>query len=179
MLVSELFKRLSYGPLSNLAIGNEGDGTILEAKKPQIIDHANDGLIRLHARFVLNEKEVVIEQREDRTLYTISTKNAVSYLDTDPANPAYVIDTELEPFLDDIIKISAVYDGEGCQLPLNRDHDCRSVFTPQVNVLQVPTPVQGKPLHVIYQAKPVPLTVPAVETDAFELPTVLESALVH
>lgn len=179
MLVSELFKRLSYGPLSNLAIGGEGDGTILEAKKPQIISHANDGLIRLHARFVLSEKEVVIEQRELHTIYTISSKNAVSNLDTDPTNPAYVIDSEAEPFLDDIIKISAVYDGEGYQLPLNRDNDCRSVFTPQVNILQVPVPVEGKPLHVIYQAKPVPLAIPAVDAAVIDLPTVLEGALIH
>jgi hypothetical protein len=181
MLVSELFKRLSYGPFSNLAIGNEGDGTILEARKPQVISNANDAMVRLYSRFVLSEKEVVVEQRELNTLYTISSKNAVSTLDTNPApgNPAYIIDSEAEPFLDDIIKISSVYTDEGVQLPLNRDHDPKSVFTPQVNVLQVPVPIQGKPLYVIYQAKPIPLTIPAVDAEVLEVPTVLEGALLH
>lgn len=175
MLVSELFKRLSYGPFSNLAIGGEGNGTITVAKQPQVLDFTNEALIRLHSRFVLSEKEVIIQQDEAITKYEIDNLYSVS----GGGVPAFVIDTIADPFLDDIIKIMAVYDSEGRQLPLNRDNDCHSLFTPQVNILQVPKPVQGKPLHVLYQAKPIPLVLDPTDLNAeINLPTVLEGALI-
>lgn len=175
MLVSELFKRLSYGPFSNLAIGGEGNGTITVAKQPQVIDFTNEALLRLHSRFVLSEKEVIIQQSELITKYEIDSIYSVSQA----GNPAFVIDSLAHPFLDDILKISAVYDGEGCQYPLNRDNDPTSLFTPQINLLQVPVPVEGKPLHVLYQARPIPLALDPINMAAeIELPAVLDGALI-
>lgn len=174
MTLQELFKRLSFGPFSNIALGGEGDGTILLAKQPAVISAINDAMIRLHARFVLIEREVILQQSEIITNYEISSANAVSTA----ADPAYVIDTVGDPFLNDIIKIMSVYDGQGCQLPLNRENDCHSLFTPQVNVLQVPKPIEGQPLHVLYQAKPVPLALDPISLNAeIVIPTVLEEAL--
>lgn len=177
MKLGDVFKRLSYGPLSNLAISNEGDGTIIAGKKPAIIQHLNDALLRLHSRFVLSEKEVIIEQREVTTNYLINVKNAVSNLDSDPANPAYVIDTEADPYKNDLIKVMGVYDSTTTQLPLNNDTNQRSVFTPQPNVLQVPEPIEGEPLYVIYQATHVPIAANAVDTVEINIPLVLEDAL--
>jgi hypothetical protein len=180
MTLEELFKRLSFGPFSNIAIGNSGAGTILEAKKPAIVDYLNDGLLRLYSRFILKENEVVIEERAGTTLYVMSSANAVSNQDTDPTSPGYILDTEAEPFQNDLLKILAVYDSDGNELVLNREGDELSLFTPQPNILQIPAPTEGKTTFIIYQARqnPLPLTAPVDLNLTFEIPAVLEQALI-
>lgn len=181
MKLEELFKRLSFGPFSNISIGNSGAGTILDAKQPTIVDALNNALVRLHSRFVLAEGEVIVEQREETTLYTISSANAISNLDTDPTNPAYIIDSEAKPYKDDLLRILSVWNDQGEPLALNEENNEDSLFTPQPNVLQVPIPVNGSPIHVIYQSKQksLPLTTPVDLNLTFEVPLVLEEALIN
>jgi hypothetical protein len=174
LTVQELFARLSFGALSNLAISGEGDGTIIEAKQPSIIEFANEGLLRLHTQFVLIEKEVILEQQEDVTKYKIHSDNGVA----NGGLYQYVQDTEEEPFLNDLLRIEAVYNQEGCAYPLNDPNNDDSLYTPQIDVLQVPTPIEGVPLYITYQAKHIPLTLDPVDTaEEIHIPSVLEEAL--
>ena len=57
-----------------------------------------------------------------------------------------------------------------------RLRDCLSLFTPQPNVLQVPNPVQGQILNVVYQARHPELKYDDLEA-CIEVPFVLEGAL--
>lgn len=156
MNLGDLFKRLSYGPFSNIALGGDGNGTILVGKQPAVVQHINDALIQLHSRFILVEKELVITQVEGQTLYPL----------TDEAT--------------DVLKVMSVSNINGVELPLNEDGEPDSVFTPDLQTLQVPTPINDAPLFVIYQAKPAPLSIDPINTGAtIAVPDVLLPALTH
>jgi hypothetical protein len=177
MTLEDLLQRLSYGPLSNLAISNQGDGTIVTGKIPGVVSFANEALLRLHSKFVLVEKELVLEQDEAITRYLLTSQNSASYKATHPTAPGYIQDTVQQPYTDDLIRVVDVFDVEGCRVPLNDEKQPKGVFTPSFNVLQVPYPVQGQPLYVLYQAKHATL-LPDQLSDPINIPDVLEEALI-
>lgn len=150
MRISELFRRLSYGELSNLSLSNNGSGEIKEEKHPQLIQHTNEALLRLYSRYILLEKEVIIEQVENLRNYPLRLQYAVSSGSNEEHH--FIKDNWTYPFHGDVIRILAVYDSCG-QLPLNDEGKCDSLFLPQPDMLQVPVPVTGQPLHIIYQAR--------------------------
>ncbi len=152
MKLSELFRRLSYGELSNLVISGEGSGTINENKHPQIIQYANEGLLRLHSRFVLRENNLIINLFDHITNYVLKVENAQSTMDSSVEYP-FIVDLVGEPFQGDVIKITAVADSLGGCHTLNDTADCRSLFTPRPDTLQVPHPVTDVALGVSYQAR--------------------------
>lgn len=148
MKISSLFRELSFGELSNLSISSSGSGEILQAKWPQLIHYTNDGLMALHTRFVLSEKELVIELDEGITEYVLSSKHSET-IGTD--DDLYIKDTVEAPFKDDAILILGVWDTTG-KRSLNDSDDPTSLFTPKPLTLQVPEPIAGRPMSVIYQA---------------------------
>jgi hypothetical protein len=178
MDISDLFADLSYGELSSLALSEEGTGLITDAGKERIIRFANDGLIKLYSRFVLSEKDVLIQMIDGQQTYWLLQKYAQSQAASNPNTTSYIMDMGGldDLFLEDVIKILNVFDSYGRELPLNDEGDPLSVFTPQGNMLQVPTPIGGKLLSIAYQAKHVPLTL-ADLTQVIVLPDVLVPAL--
>jgi hypothetical protein len=52
-----------------------------------------------------------------------------------------------------VIKILSVMDSSGNLKPLNDQADPASLFTPQPDTLQVPNPVDGLALGIVYQAR--------------------------
>jgi hypothetical protein len=176
MNIQELFADLSFGELSTLFLAQEGNGLITDAGKERIIRFANDGLLKLYTRFVLKQSDVVIELVDSITNYHLLKKFAQSQAGISNQAHLYIQDLFEEPFQEDVIRISAVFSAEQGELPLNNEHDRCSVFTPQVNVLQVPNPVTGKALSIAYQAKHPVLTLEDL-TQEIELPEVLTPAL--
>ena len=178
MIVENLFQELALGELSNLSLAD--NGTIIPQKRPQIIVYANEGLLALHSRFVLKEKDVLVEMREGITNYHLLKRFALSQYDDD--NPPdrwdipYIMDTPAEPFEEDVIKILSVYNSYGMRLPLDDQENKLSVFNPQGNVLQVPFPIPGQSLSVEYQAEHPKLD-HCECGDEIVLPNVLKSAL--
>lgn len=186
MKLTELFRRLSYGELSNLALSGEGSGTIISARQPQIIQYTNEALLRLFTRFNLRENDLIIEQFEHITRYPLHAKFAQSVAAGagSSAEPyPYIVDLLSEsPFTGDVIKILEVFDDNLRTLPLNDAGNVASLFTPQPDVLQVPHPRDGVPISVRYQARhPVLLTeMPEGEElldQEIDLPFHLEGAL--
>ncbi|ANJ65217.1 putative 30 kDa protein [Erwinia phage vB_EamP_Frozen] len=177
MKISELYKTLSYGELSNLSIGMDGVGSILEDAKPRILHYANEGLTRLYGRFILKEKDVMIELVDHITNYHLLRMYAESYFDPEVVGYPYIKDLFNEPFTEDVIKILSVYNGVGQKLPLNDNERSDSLFTPTGKILQVPNPRTGVSLSVLYQAKH-PELLPNDEDQDIHLPQVLEGALV-
>lgn len=174
MIVSDLLARLSYGPLSNLSIGQDGAGTIDPSKVPVVIQYANDCIQKLFTKFVLIEKQLIIQQSETQTTYKINVANTVS----SGAVGAYILDTMDNPYTDDLIKILGVFDQYGHEIHMNDEGSHYSVFTPRVDTLQVPEPKDGEPLFLIYQAKHPKLD-PSVTTTTIDIPSILEQALVN
>ena len=152
MKVEELFSRLSFGELSNLSIGNEGAGTIRNEDQSKIISHINEGLLRIYSKFILSEKEVIIELMDHITNYHLIPK----YAECTGANVPfrYIKDMPGEPFIDDVIKVLSVFDSRnGYQYPLNDVGNTYSLFTPSPQMLQVPNPKCGVMLAITYQAR--------------------------
>lgn len=176
MNVADLFTRLSYGELSNLAMAVNGAGTIQEQDQPKIITYANEGLIRLYSKFSLLERDVLIEMLSHITNYHLSSRFAETKYNPDVEPFPYIKDLPQEPFSDDVIKVLSVYDTLGRELPLNDPEQNESVFTPQANVIQVPRPLEGVALSVHYQAKHPTLSEQQQE-DEILLPEVLHGAL--
>lgn len=176
MNVSDLYEELSYGELSSLAMAVDGTGTIQEEKRPQIIRFANDALVLLYTRFILKEKDLLIEQVEHITNYHLLPEFSECTADPeDGTNYPYIKDVPNEKFLGDVCKILTVHNEHGREMSLNDSEVTDSFFTPQANVLQVPRPRAGKPLSIVYQAfhPKLPSDDPEVE---IELPLALHNA---
>ncbi len=178
--LSTLFEDLSYGQLSNLALSNEGSGTILEESRPKLILYLNDALTNLYSRFTLRTKEVLIKQYKHITNYRLSMKYAMSQHEPEAEGYPYIMDLMGEPFVEDVIKILAVRNSTGYKYPLNDVERPDSVFTPQYNLIQVPYPIEGMAMSVIYQAKHREMKLEELtedEPEGFEIPDVLYGAL--
>jgi hypothetical protein len=181
MELSELYRRLSYGELQNIHMGMEGAGTIVTAAKPRIIAYANEALLRLHSRFLLRESVLVLEQVDHLAYYYLikrfaRSQETVPNNDDDGAMHHYILDSEEEPFQDDVIKVLSITNSESCPIPLNDTEDHKSLFTPQPNLLQIPEPKGGDLLAVQYQARH-PLLGYGEGCQLIDLPFVLEGAL--
>lgn len=152
MNLEELYCSLSVGVLKNLAMANDGDGTISEKHKKSVLLAANQGLTRLYSRFLLSEKFLQIEQQEGRVYYHLLKPFSVSGHDPNVIDQPYIMDTLTEPFVGDVIRVLSVSDRTGCKLPLNDAGKCNSVYTPKAETIQYGCPEQGQPLIVVYQA---------------------------
>lgn len=179
MKVSKLFHDLSVGPLSNISLALEGSGEIAEEKQAKIIKYANDALLRLHTRFILKEKDMLIELVDHITFYHLLPRFAQSNAQETGEEFPYIKDLPKEPFKGDVIKILNVYDSFGKLIPLNDLDRPGSYFTPQGDMLQVPRPITGLGISIAYQAKPEPLDKenPYLLDVEIVIPTVLEEAL--
>lgn len=175
MKLNELFERLSYGELSNLSLSIDGGGTIEERHHAKVTHFINEGLLKLYSKFVLSQKQLLIEMVQGITNYHLDPKYAETQWDSGEVPYPYIKDLGREKFIGDVIRVNEVY-GENGKLPLNDLFQSHSVFTPTYKVLQVPHVVDYGTLNVIYQAKHPILTPDNLEAD-IELPDVLESAL--
>lgn len=174
MKLSELLRKLSQGELQNLALSGSGSAEIQNKHRPKIVDYINDGLTELYGEFVLREKDVLIQMDPHVTNYHLLRRFSRSNGD-DCECQKYILDHELEPFEEDVIRILSIFDSFGTELPLNDEELRWSCFTPQANVLQIPRPVPNQAISIHYQARH---PVVADEDDSvITVPLVLEEAL--
>lgn len=177
MTLENLYQMLSYGQLSNLAISGDGSGTIIESGQPKIVVAANEALKRLFGKFILLEKDVLIEQVAHITNYHLDKRFAESSYDPEQVKFPYIKDLYNDPFENDVVKITAVFESyHNKQLPLNDDENQWSLFTPKYNILQVPMPQDKVSLSVMYQALHPILDVERPEQEIM-IPDMLEGAL--
>lgn len=173
MKLQDLYRNLSYGVLSNLTLANEGNGTIRERDLGKVTLALNESLLRIYSRFNLREKTILIMMQEGVVTYHLTKKYALT---AGEVPEPYIFDLDEDPFDEDVIKILAVYNSLGYQLPLNDNEGPWSLFTPQATVLQVPNPIEIMALSVMYQAKHPILYADKPDTPIM-LPSVLEGAL--
>ena len=173
MKLLDLFERLSFAELSNLAIGMEGAGTIRDEDQRKVLIHTNDGLLQLYSRFILKTKYLLIEEQEHITQYHLiekftESKNCVDF--------PYIKDLVGDRFTGDLIRILEVYNNCGEQFVLNDTENCHSLFTPSPQTLQIPNPRTGRPKHILYQARHNIIS-EILENTWVGVPFVLEGAL--
>jgi hypothetical protein len=175
MLLQELFDRLALGELSQHKFGKTG--VILEKDYPTIINQINTTLTKVHTHFPLKIKEVILQQYDTLTEYRLSSQYANSN-DSSLEDIKYIVDSNTNPFIDDVLKIQEAYDGEGCLQVLNDDTNTYSWFTPEFDLLQIPTPVSPNISVLTYRAKHPVIAIDAdPSTTMITIPPCLEEAV--
>ncbi|UYF10868.1 hypothetical protein 12VC501_gene0070 [Vibrio phage 12VC501] len=127
-------------------------GTLDVNNKRKLIACINIGLTELYTRFPLLTRELTLIQIEGKTIYPLRVENTLSNGEL-PSYDKYIDYAINYPFTGDLIRVLQVYDEEGNEVRLNDSTACRVVATPAMDVLEVPQPVDGDALFVIYQAK--------------------------
>lgn len=155
MTLADIFRDLTYGELSQLAIGNLVPDDEESAPAPKdyakIMSHINLALKELYKRFFLSSKELRIQQYNHIETYVLDSK----YAETNTLSPEpykYIVDSQYDPFLDDVLKIEQVFDEDGRGLFLNDRTEPWSLYTPTYRSIQVPYPMSSNTLLVHYRA---------------------------
>ena len=152
MKLSEVFKQLSYGELSQLNIGGSGSGEINDADYDRLVAAINLGLTALHTRFPLCKKQLELQLVSGQGLYYLNRAYAVSNEES-TEDPKYILDSNDNPFMDDLLKVVDVTTAEGVRLELNRRGSEWSLHTPTLVSLQVPegmhTPTSSTPTEYV------------------------------
>jgi hypothetical protein len=157
MTVADVIEYAKYGELAQLGVviglKSTDSAEVVEAEK-QILSYINLGLVELYKRFDLSTKEVVIPLLDNVTIYTITD--------------AYYNN------------VYAVYGEDGKELALNNQDDPLSVLTPSYNTVQVPNPITGTSIYVIYSASPTALVwATPLSSITVPLPSSMLEALLH
>ena len=177
MTLQEVLDKLARGKISNLAICEKGK--IKSAEIPKVVDAINEALQRLHTVLPIRQKSVIVELYEGRTEYPLtsdhSLRKATGTSIYDPYD-YYIMDTEENPFLDDILTIEEVWDDLDRKRPLNDPVSPLAVFTPEHHCISVNYSPDVRVLNVIYRAKHISLT-PDTVTDKVDIPSNLYGAL--
>lgn len=165
MLLSEIFEHLHDAELSQLNLGIEG---IEEQHYPKIIRYINLGLIELYKKFDLRTRELILQMHDNITEYWLTYDFAES--NVGGAEPVkYIMDgSDPSPFADDVLQVSTIWRENGDQLPLNDANRDESVFTPEDKMVQIPTPIDGDVLSIIYRTYPT-----KIDQSTTDLPTII------
>lgn len=175
ILTSELIRRLALGELSNLKMASPGDGTILAGDLPKVILQINNALTELFTKYMLSQKELVINSDETITQYYLRYEFAQSNVDSlQPIK--YIDDSGIQNWDGRIVKILNVYDAFGRELFLNKAQEPLSVFTPRYDCLQITANHQTEDFYVIFQALHPAVTLDP-DTVIEDLPPALEKPL--
>ena len=177
MLLDKLFGMLAYGELSNLSMATEVVGSIVEAKKPQLVHFCNEGLMRLYTKFIIKEKDCIIELVDGMTIYHLKPEFSATGFDPLLANYPYIRDTFADKFTGDVIKVLSVQNSWGESRPVNDPNNFWSVNTPTPRMIQVNTPRLGEVLSVSYQADHREVGIGTNDHKDIDLPETLYGAL--
>lgn len=150
MLLSDIFEALQYGELKQLPVSGKGAG-IPESSYDELLSHVNNALTAVFKRFPLKLKTVTVQELDNVTTYALSSRYAVS--NPVPNEYKYIIDTELNPFIDDVLKVEGIKDELGVVIPLNTPSVTGSIVVTDYNTIQVPFPDSTKAISVTYRAK--------------------------
>jgi hypothetical protein len=147
MKLKEVFDQLTYGELSQLAIGGSEMGAINAANYDRILAHINLGLTALYKRFQLKEGQLIVELQANRLLYPLNSKFAVSSR-TSREPVRYIKDSTAAPFKDDLLKIKRAYGTSGFEFKLNDLSDPFSLMTPTSTSLSIPQDIVVPPIEL-------------------------------
>lgn len=177
--LEDIFEALAFGECAQLSVAKAGKINV--ADQPQVISAINLALAALYSRFPLLEKELVIQQYSHITDYFLDSQYAQSNA-TPIVGPKYIIDSKFNPFLDDVLRITAAYDELGKEVQLNDVTDAAEWLTTSYNSVQIPFPNENTIAVFIYRAKhpQIPLTVANATTVEVMLhPSLIEALLAY
>lgn len=147
MTLLEIFEHLQHSELRHLSLG------LIDNKERQqeVVSMINLGLTDLHKRFWLSSKELVVKLYPHISTYVLDKRYAIQNINS-TYSPKYIIDSPHDVFNNDLLKIELVFNECGECVPINDRTDCKSVYTPQWNSVQVPLPYDDAVILVQYRA---------------------------
>ena len=175
MNINDFIEQICLGELSNLYLGEQGQVELSPMRRRKIIAYVNQGLKALCSRFQLVKKEVIIRGMDHVALYPIRKEHSMTH---GTSKVKFIDDRYCDPFNGDLIKILDVRNEIGLSFPLNDINRNDSLFTPSWDTLQITHPVLGQGYFVIYQALAPVLSLEDGGCQDFNLPPMLEEALV-
>jgi hypothetical protein len=161
MKLSTIFDALTYGELKQLSIGGVEDEGIFPQYSKEVLIHINLALVNLYNKFPLEEKEINLKIQADKVKYLLTSE----FTTTNNVD-GYIEDTYAEPFTEDILRVNAVCNSEGVELPINDPHSFSSIFLPAYNVIKFPYAIVDEVYTLVYRVKPATVVIPDGSTPA-------------
>lgn len=152
MKLQEIFDTLTDSELSLLSMGGQEQGVINKENYPTMVRHVNLALTTLFRRFNLREGRLTLKLDPEIDTYSLTSRNAVTKWGK--LNPRYILDSESNPFKDDLQKVEIVLTDKDEELVLNDRSNPLSVLTLSTTELYVPKEIREKyeTLGIVYRA---------------------------
>lgn len=146
--LSDLFTDLASSELANTTLVS--NNTISSTYYTKLISHLNAALRDLYTRFNLSERFIYVHQQTGVTRYFLRSE----YMGTarEMGEECYILFEEDNLFSDNIIKIHSVYDEDKELLDINNKTSEYSVFTPELDVLEMEPSDPIQVVRVEYKA---------------------------
>ena len=145
MKLRHIIDSVKYGELTNISWDSPN-------RVPAIICFINQGLTDLYTRFPLLEKQVIIQQYPQISIYKLTRDFARTNHKSEQLHK-YILDTPFEHFTEDILQVTGVYTEEGLPIPLNDTTNPKSFFLPSYNTIQIPNANENEATFITYKAK--------------------------
>lgn len=150
MLIKDVIDDLRFGELSGANLGeNEIEG-VSPFNYEKLVNYINSALTELHSRLPLQIREVLLEQKSGITLYKMHSDFAKS--NATSTQPVKYLNDLADHFDDRLLKIDEVYNEVGIELVLDNLNDQKSLFRPSPTTLQIPYPVDGQIISIVYRS---------------------------
>lgn len=162
MNLNDVFVRLCYGELKNLALSS--GGMIDSSEHPQLVGHINHALTLLHSRFALRRGFFTLRVTPDHTTYVLRPGEAQI----------------ISPLSDELIAITEVKNEQGASIPIDMPDagfHLRRLAHDTLLIEDVPNLETAEDWKVEYVARHPRINLPANLTQAIQLPPMFEEAL--
>lgn len=182
MKLTRVFNQLRYGTLKGQAIARDG-AEIEEIDYPRLITAVNSATSVLYGRFKLQYSELFIRLIPSKYVYELDSDFAEANAESTQFT-RWIVDSEEQPFLDNLVRIHNVTGCDGIELPINDAHDSLSAMTPSYNSIQLPCEVVDvlESVSVVYEASPTviqSISTLAPEVTEIKIPDVMLEALCY
>lgn len=118
LTIADVLGNLAAAELSHLALFEDGPEIPINKFNLKLLPLINAGLIDIHTRFFVKQKEIWVKYCHGDTRLVLDRKNTASVHSL--RGGSFIQDCE-DPFYDDVVEILSVYNESGMQFPLNQD----------------------------------------------------------
>lgn len=179
MKLSDVLQELALGELQNTPAVEVGNFEIQPLFVPRVIHAINSALTNFYSMFLLKESQLLIQLYKGMSHYYLDYRHAKSnHSVEDGGYIKYILDTDFEPFQDDVINILEVSSLDNISIPMDDITNKFGVYIPEFNCIKIPDNFNHTHLSVTYQANHVmiPLTEPANSRFMVNIPTAMKQA---
>lgn len=161
MILKEIIEHLELGEIKQTGLSDFDLHQVQPTNYRELVQHINLGMMQLYTKFPVLEKELILHTHDLRKLYPLKSEHAY----TSNNSSWWILDSEMNPFEDDVLRIESMWNSEGKELPINDEFDELSVFLPTPDAIQIPWAAGFEIFSVIYRAKPKKITLPLDNAD--------------